>query len=116
MRITVDTKEELTPMEISILCKILAPYVGAATPPHESTAAEKDTSSPATDIATESAQDEEPYDGPSIDEAVEKATALMKSGKRSKVTDALKAAGVERVSHLKGKEQITAFVAALDAE
>jgi hypothetical protein len=108
MTITITADGPLTEQEIGVLQILLGDVrPGATTEQAEAPpAAKKSTPAPAP-------EPEEDLLGPTLEEAVARATKLVADGKTADVKKALGEAGVKRVSELSG-DKIATFMAALD--
>lgn len=102
MHITIDTSTDLTDLERQILQSLLG---GAPAPAKKAAAAPKPEPEPEEDLLGTD-------DGPTLEDAVKRATELVAGGKAAEVKAALAAAGVKRVSELSGAK-ISTFLDAL---
>lgn len=118
MQITIDTSAPLTALELNIL--------GLLTNNPAATIVEEPAQVPATKPAPKRAPKPEPEPEPeeddedliggevTVQDAVDKATELVNSGKQAVVKAALKAVGADRVSNIPASKAAE-FVAALEA-
>ena len=130
MIITIDTAQELTAQDRAVLHSLIgepasdsvhfngesATFTEPTLEPEKPKRTRRATK-PEPVEATETASEPEPENTEDLtallDQAIAQGTALLKAGKQQVVRDALAKAGAERVSHLSGKTQILAFLAAL---
>lgn len=111
MQLTIDTSVQLSDTDLAILALLTGEDAPAAVP-----AAAKKTAAkrPAAKRAAAVPEDED-GDGPTLDDAVARATEMVGEQRTDEVKAALKVVGAKRVSELKG-DQIAEFLAEVEGD
>lgn len=128
MQITINTEAPLSDVDLRVLAALTgegapAPAPAAAEaekaeekPKAKAKAAAKPKPAPEPEPEDDDDDDDDVVggDGPTLDDAIARATGLVQKGKSTEVKAALKAVGAKKVSEL-DSDQVAEFMAALDA-
>lgn len=111
MQITIDTANPLTELDRGILRSLLSDVTPVETPV-EKPVRKKPGPKPKAEAEAEAEAEADTDEGPTLNDAVNRATELLGEGKAAVVKKALKDLDVERVGKLEGS-QIAEFLTAI---